>query len=69
MRLRDRLTVAALAKELALHTRLQNWVFFRYDFMFSPAQLAYLCSALSSVEAVPGGVLEVGVPSAIQLCS
>jgi predicted O-methyltransferase YrrM len=60
MRLRDRLSVAAIAKEIATRTRLRNWIFFRYDFMFTPAQLAFLCAALSSVEGVPGSVLEIG---------
>lgn len=47
-------------KSLAVRTRLRNWVFFRYTFMFTPAQLGYLCDEVSATADVPGALLEVG---------
>ncbi len=33
---------------------------YRYDYMFSPAQLAFLCEQITNVADIPGSILEVG---------
>jgi O-methyltransferase len=60
VRMRHRLTLQAVGMEVALHTRLKYWAFYTYSYMFTPTQLNFLCSKLSSSMNVPGGVLEVG---------
>lgn len=60
MHWRDWLTTAAIAKEVAARTRLRNWLFFRYDFMFTPAQLGVLCQTVSRTRDVQGALVEVG---------
>ncbi|MGH9177320.1 MAG: class I SAM-dependent methyltransferase [Acidimicrobiales bacterium] len=52
--------MAAAGKEIAARTRLRNWVFFRYEFMFTPAQLSVLCQTVTDTKDVPGALVEVG---------
>ena len=33
---------------------------YRYDYMFSPGQLAFLCEQITNVAEIPGSILEVG---------
>jgi hypothetical protein len=33
---------------------------YRYDYMFTPAQLAFLCEQITNIADVPGSILEVG---------
>jgi O-methyltransferase len=36
---------------------------YRYDYMFTPAQLAFLCEQITNVADIPGSILEVGCES------
>jgi len=47
-------------RELAFHTPLQRWFFYRYDYMYTPPQLCFLSSRLDAVAEVPGSVVEIG---------
>lgn len=47
-------------KELVSYTPLQRWFFYRYDYMFTPPQLCFLCTALDEVKDVPGAIVEIG---------
>lgn len=47
-------------KSLAARTRLGNWVFPRYTFMYTPSQLGFLVEEVSETAKVPGALLEVG---------
>ena len=49
-----------LAKELAYRLHVNLGFFPRYHYMYSPAQLAFLCQCISDVEPVDGTILEVG---------
>src|SRR5438045_9739817 len=49
-----------IAKEVQFRTPLRRYFFHRYTYMFSPAQLAFLCSCLEQAVAVPGGICEIG---------
>lgn len=46
-------------QELAYRLRLRSF-FYRYEYMFSPRQLCFLCEAISEVRDVEGSVLEIG---------
>ncbi|MGI8791648.1 MAG: TylF/MycF/NovP-related O-methyltransferase [Acidimicrobiales bacterium] len=46
--------------ELAARTPLRRYLYYRYDYSFTPRQLAFLVRCLDQVEAVEGDVLEVG---------
>lgn len=45
---------------LLYKTRFANLVLPGYNYLFTPAQLAFLVEALTSTEAVPGNIIEVG---------
>lgn len=47
-------------KELASITPLQRQFFYRYDYMFTPPQLCFLCALLDEVKDVPGAIVEIG---------
>src|SRR4051812_717292 len=49
-----------IAKEIQIRTPLRRYFFHRYSYMFSPAQLAFLCSCVEQAIAVPGGICEIG---------
>jgi predicted O-methyltransferase YrrM len=46
--------------ELLLHTPLQKYVGYRYQHMFTPAQLSFLVNCLDATRNVPGTIFEVG---------
>jgi O-methyltransferase len=52
--------LAHRVKQLLLRTPARELFTYRYRFMFSPAQLAFLCDQLTSTSEVPGSILEVG---------
>lgn len=49
-----------VAFDLLLRTRLRKHLTHRYDYMFTPSQLAFLVTALDESLAVEGNILEVG---------
>jgi predicted O-methyltransferase YrrM len=49
-----------LGFDLASRTRLQKYLYYRYDYSFSPHQLGYLVGALDCTASLPGVILEVG---------
>ncbi len=56
-RLKDR--VRPKVQEVAYRLQLRSF-FYRYEYMFSPAQLCFLCSGISEVRDVEGSILEIG---------
>ncbi len=48
-------------KAAAYYSGLHHLVFYRYDYMFRPAQLCLLCQLLSDTESLDGPVVEIGV--------
>jgi predicted O-methyltransferase YrrM len=53
--------IAATAiKEFAYFTGLHRVVFYRYDYMFRPAELSLLVSCLTRTTGLPGPILEIG---------
>jgi O-methyltransferase len=49
-----------LAKELAYRLHLNGGFFPPYPYMYSPAQLAYLCESISELGDVEGSIVEIG---------
>jgi O-methyltransferase len=52
--------LAHRTKQLLLRTLLRELFNYRYRFMFSPSQLAFLCEQITNTAEVPGSILEVG---------
>ena len=52
--------VASAIKELAYRTGLHRLIFYRYDYMFRPRELASLVSLLTETTGLPGPILELG---------
>jgi O-methyltransferase len=46
--------------EAAAHTRLRKYLYYRYDYSFSPRQLGFLVECLDRTSTVPGTILEIG---------
>ena len=46
-------------QELAYRLRLRSF-FYRYEYMYSPRQLCFLCAAISEVQDVEGSIVEIG---------
>jgi O-methyltransferase len=57
---RARTAVATAGKEIAYRTGLHHFLFYRYDFMFRPHQLAFLVSGLTGTHGLPGPIIEIG---------
>src|SRR6185503_5572926 len=57
--------MARLAKSFLLRSPLGPALVFRYKFMFSPAQLGFLCSCLEETAKVPGNLFELGCASGL----
>jgi O-methyltransferase len=49
-----------LVKELAYRLHVNLGLFPRYPYMYSPAQLAFLCQSVSELDGVDGAIVEVG---------
>jgi predicted O-methyltransferase YrrM len=47
-------------KEIQFWSPLRRYFFYRYQYLFTPGQLSYLCSCLEATKNVPGSILEVG---------
>jgi O-methyltransferase len=60
IRERVRMSIAILVKTIAFRTGLHRVLFYRYDYMFRPAELSYLVSCLSRTADLPGPILEIG---------
>jgi O-methyltransferase len=52
--------LAHRVKQLLLRTPARELFTYRYRFMFSPAQLGFLCAQITAASEVPGSILEVG---------
>lgn len=52
--------LAHRVKQLLLRTPARELFTYRYRFMFSPAQLGFLCAQITAAAEVPGSILEVG---------
>ncbi|MEO5679860.1 MAG: class I SAM-dependent methyltransferase [Acidimicrobiales bacterium] len=46
--------------EVASHTRLRKYLYYKYDYSFTPAQLCFLVGCLQRTASVRGPILEVG---------
>ena len=55
-----RATLTRLAKEIQLRSPLRRYFFHRYQYMFTPAQLAFLCDCVTRTCELPGAIVEVG---------
>jgi O-methyltransferase len=55
-----RMHVANAVKSIAYRSGLHRVLFYRYDYMFRPAQLAFLVSSLTETHGLPGPILEIG---------
>jgi O-methyltransferase len=55
-----RMLLANLVKSFAFHTGLHRVLFYRYDYMFRPQELALLVSSLTDTHGHQGPVLEIG---------
>ena len=55
-----RVFAATSAKSIAYHTGLHRLLFYRYDYMFRPAELAFLVSCLTQTHSLAGPILEIG---------
>jgi SAM-dependent methyltransferase len=54
-------TIGATAlKEIAYATGLHRLLFYRYDYMFRPRELAYLASCVTRTQGLAGPILEIG---------
>jgi predicted O-methyltransferase YrrM len=57
---RARMIAASAIKSVAFRTGLHRAVFYRYDYMFQPAELAFLVSCLTRTHGLPGPIVEIG---------
>jgi O-methyltransferase len=55
-----RVLAATAVKSLAHHTGLHRLLFYRYDYMFRPAELSLLVSCLTQTNCLTGPILEIG---------
>ena len=55
-----RMFLANLLKSAAFHTGLHRLIFYRYDYMFRPRELALLVSSLTETHGQQGPILEIG---------
>jgi O-methyltransferase len=55
-----RMLLANLIKSIAFHTGLHRVLFYRYDYMFRPSELALLVSSLTETHGQKGPILEIG---------
>jgi O-methyltransferase len=55
-----RVFAATSVKSLAYHTGLHRLLFYRYDYMFRPAELSLLVSCLTQTNCLKGPILEIG---------
>ena len=53
-------TLVKAIKNLQFLSPFRRYFFYRYQYLFTPAQLAYLCSCLDRTRDVPGTIVEVG---------
>jgi O-methyltransferase len=52
--------VARAVKRIGYYTPFQRALFHRYDYMFTPGQLMFLCECLRETQSLDGPVLEIG---------
>lgn len=57
---RARTAIATAGKEFAYRTGLHRLLFYRYDYMFRPRELAFLVSGLTQTHGLAGPVVEIG---------
>jgi O-methyltransferase len=57
---KGRVFAATAVKTFAYRTGLHRLLFYRYDYMFRPAELAVLVSVLTQTKCLPGPILEIG---------
>jgi O-methyltransferase len=57
---RARTAIAAAGKEFAYRTGLHRLLFYRYDYMFRPHELAFLVSGLTQTHGLAGPIVEIG---------
>jgi O-methyltransferase len=55
-----RMHLANAIKSIAFHSGLHRVLFYRYDYMFRPAQLAFLVESLTKTHGLTGPILEIG---------
>jgi O-methyltransferase len=55
-----RMLLANIVKNLAFYSGLHRILFYRYDYMFRPRELALLVSYLSETHGLPGPIFEIG---------
>lgn len=55
-----RMHLANAAKTVAYHTGLHRTLFYRYDYMFRPRDLAFLVNSLTETSGLPGTIIEIG---------
>lgn len=55
-----RMHAANIIKSIAFRTGLHRMLFYRYDYMFRPRELALLVSSLTETHGQPGPILEIG---------
>ena len=60
VRAQARTVTASAVKTAAYHTGLHRMLFYRYDYMFRPAELALMVSLLTETHGLPGPILEIG---------
>ena len=58
----SRMFLARAARNIAFHSGLHRVLFYRYNYMFRPRELAFLVSSLSDTHGLPGPILESGAP-------
>jgi len=47
-------------KDVQFRTPLRKHLFYRYEYFFHPAELAFLCNSLEETAEVPGDIVEIG---------
>jgi O-methyltransferase len=57
---RGKARAATALKTIAFRTGLHRWVFYRYEYMFRPSDLAILISCLTDTHGLRGPILELG---------
>ncbi len=55
-----RYLVLLLFKSLIFYTPFKRYVFHRYPYNFSPAQLSFLCNCIDNTKQLKGAILEIG---------
>ena len=49
-----------LIRTALLHSRLKNYLIYKYHYNFSPKQLCFLCACIDETKTLPGAILEIG---------